>query len=97
MLGQRTCKRDALALSAGQLMRLASIEAFEPDQRKHLTYPRRGLVLGQAFLLESEGDVLFDREMGKQRVALKHHVDRTPVRRHAGKILAVEQNAPLVR
>ena len=35
--------------------------------------------------------------MRKQRVALEHHVDRPAVRRHGGDVLAVEQDAPLVR
>src|SRR5207248_2317925 len=51
----------------------------------------------QTFLSQAEGDILFDREMRKERVALKHHVDSAPVWRHAGKVFAVEQNPPLLR
>ena len=51
------------------------------------------LVSRQALLLEAEGDVGFDIEMRKQRVALEHHVDGAPVRRHAGHIDPVEQDA----
>src|SRR5262249_33051466 len=35
--------------------------------------------------------------MRKQRVALEHHIDRPPIRRHWRDILTVEQDASLVR
>src|SRR5262249_47961661 len=46
----------------------------------------------QTVLLEPEGDIALDREVRKQRIALKHHVDRPPVRRHARQVDAVEQH-----
>ena len=46
---------------------------------------------------QAEGDVVRDGEMRKQRVALEHHVDRPLVRRHRRDVLAVEQDAALVR
>ena len=76
--------------------RLARAEAFELHQRQHLVDARRDLGLRQAVLLQAEGDVARDRQMREQRVALEHHVDRPPVRRHAGDVLAVEQDAALV-
>ena len=96
-LDQRARERDALALAAGELMRLAPLEAFEPHERQHLGNARGDLLLRQAVLLQPEGDIARDGEMRKQRVALEHHVDRPPVRRHAGQILAVEQDAARVR
>ena len=36
-------------------------------------------------------------KMRKQRVVLEHHVDRALVRQHMGDVLAVEQDAALVR
>src|SRR4029077_12762401 len=53
----RASERGALALSARELMRLAVIQAFELNQRKHLLHTRCNLVLGQSVLLESECDV----------------------------------------
>ena len=78
-------------------MRLAPGKAFEPDQRQHLLDPRRDLGLGKPFLLESECDVALDREVRKQCVALKHHVDGPPIGRHGRDIGSVEEDAPLIR
>ena len=86
-LDQRARERDALALAAGQLVRLACGEAFEPDQRQHLGDARRDLRLGQSILLEPERDIARDGQMRKQRVALEHHVDRPPIGRHRRDIL----------
>ena len=46
-LDQRARERDALALAAGELMRLALAETFELDQRQHLGDARRDLGLRQ--------------------------------------------------
>ena len=78
-------------------MRLAAAEAFELDQSEHVGDARRDLVLGQSLLLETEGDIALDREMRKQSVALEHHIDGAPVRRHRRKIHAVEQDAAAAR
>ena len=78
-------------------MRLAAAVAFELDQREHVGDALGDFVLGQAFLLEAEGDVALDGEVREQRVALEHHIDRPPMRRHGCKIGAVEQDAAGVR
>ena len=52
---------------------------------QHLADPLVDLGFRQLVLLQPEGDVAGDRKMRKQRVALEHHVDRPPVRRHAGR------------
>src|SRR3954453_20152968 len=96
-LHQRARQRNALALAAGKLVRLAFGKAFEPHQSQHLLDARRDLGAPKPLLLESEGDVAFDREVRKQRIALKHHVDRPPIGRHPGNILPIEQDASLVR
>ena len=57
---------------------------------------RRDLVRRQSVLLEPEGDVALHGQVREQRVALEHHVDRPPVRRHAGEVLAVKRHAPAV-
>src|SRR5262249_56621152 len=95
-LHQRARERNALALAAGELVRLALAQAFEPDQREHLLDPRRDFSLRKPLLLESERDVALDREMRKQSVALEHHVDRPPIRRYPRRILTVRQDASLL-
>ena len=42
-LDQRARERDALALAAGELMRLAALKAVELDQRQHLVDARGDL------------------------------------------------------
>jgi hypothetical protein len=96
-LHQGARQRHALALAAGKLVRLASGEAFEPHQRQHLFDPGSDLRPGKPLLLETERDIALDREVGKQRVALEHHVDRPPIGRHTHDILPVEQDASGVR
>ena len=54
---------------------------------------RRSRPRGTPSCLQPERDVARDRQMRKQRVALEHHVDRPPVRRHGGDVVAVEQDA----
>ena len=60
LLGERAGERDALALAAGQLMRLALGEGRELDQRQHLLDAAVDLGLRHAVLLEAEGDVRLD-------------------------------------
>ena len=97
MLDQRAGQRDALALPAGKLMRLARLEPFEPRERQHLGDARVHLGLRQAVLLEPERDIAHDREVRKQRIALEHHVDRPAMRRHAGDVFPIEQDATGIR
>ena len=52
---------------------------------------------GQALLLEAEGDIGLDVEVREQRIALEHHVDRPPVRRHRREIDPVENDPAGVR
>ncbi len=96
-LHQRARQRDALALPAGKCIGLAFAQTFEPHQREHLAHAGRDLLLGQPLLLQAEGDIALDREMGKQRVALEHHVDRAPIGRHCRDVCPIEQDAPLAR
>ena len=44
---QRARERDALALAAGELVRLALGQTFEPHQRQHLLDSRRDFRLGK--------------------------------------------------
>src|SRR4029078_6440233 len=84
---------DALALAAGQLVNLAPSEALKPGEGEHLGNTRGNFVASRVLLAQSEGDVSFAREMRKQRIALEHHVDGPPMRRHRHDILSAEKNA----
>ena len=63
LLGERAGERDALALAAGELVRLALGERRQLDQLQHLLDARVDLGLRHAVLLEAEGDVAPRRVM----------------------------------
>ena len=96
-LDERARQRDALALAAGQFMRLAAAQAFKPDHRQHVGNAGGDFAPAQAVLFQTEGNVGFDGKMREERVTLKHHVDRPPIRRHRRKIDAVEQDVADIR
>ena len=96
-LDQRAPQRDTLALAAGQLVRLARAELFHPDQSQHVGDAPGDFAPVEPLLLQAERDIGFHGEMRKQRVALEHHVDRPPVRRHRREVHAVEQHAAGIR
>src|SRR5215472_4034521 len=74
-------------------MRLATAETFKLHQRQHIGDARRDFRFRQALLLQSKSDIAFHREVREQRIGLKHHIDRAPMRRHRRKIDAVEEDA----
>ena len=96
-LDQRPRQRHALALAAGKLVRLAAPEIFELEHRQHVGDALPDLPPGQTLLLEAEGDIGLDVEVREQGVALEHHVDRPPVRRHRREIDPVEHDPAGVR
>src|SRR5215212_12174072 len=70
-------------------------ELLKLNESERFFDPRSNLSTRQSLLLQSESHIACDRKMRKQRVALKHHVDRPAVGRHGGDIGAVEQDAAL--
>ncbi len=96
-LGQRARQGHALLLPAGELVRLALGQRAKLHQFEHLADAAGDRSLGQAFLLQPEGDVLLHTHMRKQRVRLEHHVDRALVRRQCVDRLTIQDNAPLGR
>ncbi|MNF70462.1 hypothetical protein D3C84_523730 [compost metagenome] len=96
-LGQGAGQGHALALAAGQLVRLALGVLAHLHQLEHLGDPRVDLLPGHLVLFEAEGDVVGHAHVREQRVGLEHHVDRPLVGRQVGDVLAVEVDAPLGR
>ncbi len=87
---ERPGEGDALGLAAGDLVRAAVLEAGQLHQVEHLGDP--GLDVGVRNLLtaEAEGDVLVDRQVGKESVVLEDRVDVPLVRREPGDVAALE-------
>ena len=88
---------DALALSAGQLRRLAVLHAL---QGGHAHRPLGLLAngLGRHFFHpQTEGDILAHREVGKKSIALEDLIDVPLVRRVRGDVLAGNEDLPAGR
>ncbi len=93
-LGQRARQGHALALAAGEMVRLAPGECLHVHQLEHLGHAFVDFPARQLVLLEPEGDVLCHRHVGKQGVGLEHHVDRALIGRNGGDVLTVEHDLP---
>src|SRR6185436_8601621 len=90
---QRPGEGDPLALTAGELVRLALLEPRELDETEGLpdaTGLRRTVELSVA---QAEGDVLFDGEVREQGVVLEDHVHGPQIGRRPGHVLAVDADA----
>ena len=77
----RPAERDALPLAAGQLLGLAVEEPLELQDARRLADPLLDLGLGHLAELEAEGEVVADRHVRVERVALEHHGDVAVLRR----------------
>ena len=93
---ERARERDPLPLAARELARLGLGAVGEPHELEHLPDAARDLGLRDLLALEAEGDVVVDREVLEERVALEHRVDVAAVGRHALDRLALEQDLALV-
>ena len=78
----RPTERDALALAAGQLLRLAIEQLLELDRLGRLVDPALDLGLGDLAQLEPEGEVVAHRHVRVERVALEDHRDVAILGRH---------------
>ena len=75
--------RHALALAAGQFLRLAVEIGLDMQQRRGALHPRVDLGLRRAPQLERKGHVVVDAHMRIERVVLEHHGDIALRRRDA--------------
>ncbi len=96
MRDERARDRDALLLPAGQLVRIAPVEADEPNVLERGLDARLPLAGRRAGHLQRKRDVALDRHVREQRVALEHRAHRARFGRAAGEVLAVEQDAARV-
>ena len=87
---ERASQGDPLCLAAGELLRLALLVASELHELEDLPDPGLEVSSLDAAAAEAEGDVLEDREVREERVALKDGVDVPLVRRAAGDIGVAE-------
>src|SRR6202020_1195171 len=72
---ERTRERYPLLLAAREFRRQFAFVAVQADALDDLTNAARNDVARRLPHLEREGDVLRDRHMWKERVALEHHAE----------------------
>ena len=97
LLDQRACQRDPLALTAGQLLRLAFLVILKFHQFQNIMHPVGNFRLRYFVLLQAESDVLFHAHVRKQRVALKHHIGGALICRHRRHVGAVDGDGARLR
>ena len=92
---QRAGERDALFLSAGDLVDGAVLEALEADELEHFQRARARLAFGRRLraIAQTESDIVEHREMGKEREILKDEADAPEIGRTGGDVLALQENA----
>ena len=92
--GERTRDRQAAPGFDTELGRSAPLEPGEAEPPGDRLRLARDLRRGEPLLLETEADVLGDREVGPERALLEHVTDAAPARRQEGNVLAVHEDAP---
>ena len=91
---ERPGEGDALGLAAGDLGRLAALEAGQLDELEHLGDALLDLGVVDVRPAQAEGDVLVDRQVREQGVVLEDRVDVPLVGRQPGDVLALEFDQP---
>ena len=86
----RAPHRDALPLAAGELHRLAVEHLRQAEERGHLLDAPARLLLGRLPDLEPVAEVLADRHVRIEGVALEHHRDVAVARRELGDVGAAD-------
>ena len=89
---ERPGERDALALAAGQLARLARLVALEADHPERFGHAGDALCLGDLAHDQPVRDVVADGHVREERVVLEDRVDVAVERRDRGDVGAVEQD-----
>jgi hypothetical protein len=97
LANERARQRDALALAARQLPRLARKQPLDAEQLGRPAGPALALLLGHLLGLEREGAVLEHGLVGVQRVALEHHRHLPRPRREAVHDVPADQDLALRR
>ena len=87
---ERAGERHALALAAGELVRVALVVAGEPDDAEQLVDALAHALLRLLADLQPERDVLAHGHVLERGVVLEHEADPAPLRRDVGRVGAVD-------
>jgi len=91
---ERPGQRHPLALAARDLVGPARGKRGELHEFEHPGHPRLAFGPPHPLVAQPVADVGRHRHVRKQRVGLEHHVHRPVPGRHAGHVLAVDENPP---
>ena len=91
--GNRTRQRDALLLAAGQLGGVFAALFGQADQFQQLGHTGLDFGFAAAGILQTERNVLFNRQVGEQRVGLEHNAKIPHRRGQVRHVLAVLNNS----
>ena len=89
---ERAGERDPLLLAAGELRGAALAEALQSHEVHRLVHAPAPVGLADPLVAQPERDVVRDRLVREERVALEDRVDAPLVRRRARHVDAVEQD-----
>ena len=83
------CERDALLLTARELVGPAVGEVAHLDEVEHRVHALNDFLLRDPLASKPKSDVLEHRHVRKQRVLLKHHAEPTLMGRRSGDVDAI--------
>src|SRR5690606_5239308 len=89
-LHQAARQGHALTLAAREQVGTSRCPGAEQNELQGMLKPAGDPLARPAFTLQSNGHVALHAHVGKERIGLKHHVDRPLVGRHVGHVAAVE-------
>src|SRR5262245_42554700 len=72
------------------------LQPRQPDEIKHRQHPRLDLAAARTTHRKSEGHVIEDRHVRKERIVLKHHADLAPMDRRIADLPAVDPDIAAV-
>ena len=87
-------KRDALLLTAREAVDAALAERFEAHQAQRLCHTGDDLLARPFLQRKAEAHILGDGQVGKEPVALEHHVGRPLFGAEPGDVLSFDGNRP---
>ena len=97
MIDEGAGNGHTLLLTAREGGDAAALKALEVDHGQHFLHLLFDLLFGGLLEAQTEGYVLIDVQMGKQRVLLKNGVDESTVGRNVADLLTIEKNLPAIR
>jgi hypothetical protein len=85
-----------LLLSAGELVGRTALKSVHVHSVESSLHSLGDLGFGGVLIPEAKTDVVFDAEVGEQRIGLEDGVDRSPMRRGIGHVAAIDSDLTTV-